>query len=194
MRKIDVIIALIIGELTAIYFAFLFKDIYCGVWALIVIFPILSIVCLWLAYLIGKKYFFILQAARFLLIGVLGTLIDLGVLNILIWISGIASGIVFPFFKGFSFIIATCSKYFGHKFWVFEKKEMIGVKKEFGKFFLVSLGGLIINVTVASLVVNLIQPQFGLSEAIWANVGGITAALVTVIWNFLGYKFVVFKK
>ena len=71
---------------------------------------------------------------------------------------------------------------------------MDGAKKEFGKFFLVSLGGFIINVTVASLVVNLIQPQFGLSETIWANIGGIVAALVTVIWNFLGYKFLVFKK
>jgi len=53
---------------------------------------------------------------------------------------------------------------------------------------------LAINVTVASLIVNLIQPQFGLSETIWANVGGIIAALVTVVWNFIGYKFVVFKK
>ena len=194
MKKLDIIIALIIGELTALYFAFLFKDVNCGVWALCVIFPILSIVCLWIAYLIGKKYFFIFQGAKFLLIGVLGTLIDVGVLNILIWISGISSGLLFPVFKGISFVVASCNKYFGHKFWVFEKKGMIGIKKEFGKFFLVSLGGLIINVTAASLIVNLIKPQFGLSETIWANIGAITAALVTVIWNFLGYKFIVFKK
>jgi len=194
MKKLDVIIAFVIGELTALYFVFLFKDIYCGVWFLIVIFPILSIVCLWIAYLIGRKYFFILQGAKFLLIGALGALIDLGVLNILIWISGISSGLLFPVFKGISFVVANCNKYFGHKFWVFEKKEMIGIKKEFGKFFLVSLGGLAINVTVASLIVNLIQPQFGLSETIWANVGGIIAALATVVWNFIGYKFIVFKK
>jgi len=194
MKKLDVIIALVIGELAALYFAFLFKDIYCGVWFLIVIFPILSIVCLWIAYLIGKKYFFILQAAKFLLIGTFGALIDLGVLNILIWISGISSGLLFPVFKTISFVIANSSKYFGHKFWVFEKKGMIGAKKEFGRFFLVSLVGLIINVVAASLIVNLIQPQFGLSETVWANVGGIVAALMTVVWNFLGYKFLVFKK
>ena len=194
MRKIDIIIALIIGELTALYFAFLFKDIYRGVWFLIVIFPILSIVCLWIAHLIGKKFLFIFQGAKFLLIGALGALIDLGVLNILIWISGISSGLLFPIFKTISFIVANCSKYFGHKFWVFEKKEIIGAKKEFGRFFLVSLGGLIINVTVASLIVNLIEPQFGFSETIWANVGGMIAALATIAWNFLGYKFLVFKK
>jgi len=194
MKKIDVVIGFVIGELTAIYFTFLFKDIYYGVWISIVIFPILSIVCLWIAYLIGRKYFFILQGDKFLLIGVLGTLIDLGVLNILICISGISSGLLFPIFKGISFVVANCGKYFGHKFWVFEKKEMIGAKKEFSKFFLVSLGGLVINVTIASLVVNLIKPQFGLSETIWANIGGIIAALFTVIWNFLGYKFLVFKK
>jgi len=194
MKKLDVIIALIIGELTAIYFAFLFKDIYCGVWALIVIFPILSIVCLWIAYFIGKKYLFIFQGAKFLLMGALGALIDLGVLNILIWISGISSGFLFPVFKGISFIIANCNKYFGHKFWVFKKNEITGAKKEFSKFFLVSLGGLIINVTIASLIVNLIQPQFGLSETIWANVAGVIAALATIVWNFIGYKFIVFKR
>jgi len=136
----------------------------------------------------------IFQGAKFLLIGVLGTLIDVGVLNILIWISGISSGLLFPVFKGISFVVANCNKYFGHKFWVFEKKGMIGAKKEFSKFFLVSLGGLIINVVTASLIVNLIKPQFGLSETIWANIGAIIAAFATIIWNFLGYKFLVFKK
>ncbi len=194
MKKIDVIIALIIGELTALYFAFLFKDVNCSVWALCVIFPILSIVCLWIAFLIGKKYALIFQGAKFLLIGTLGALIDLGILNTLIWISAISSGLLFSVFKTISFIIANFCKYFGHKLWVFEKKEMIGIGKEFSRFFLVSLGGLIINVAVASLMVNLIEPQFGLSETIWANIGAITAAFATIIWNFAGYKFIVFKK
>lgn len=194
MKKIDIIIALVIGELTALYFVFLFKDINSSVWILPIVFPILSVVCLWFAYLIGRKYLFIFQGAKFLLMGTLATLIDLGILNIFILFSGISAGLFFSIFKGVSFIIATCSKYLGDKLWAFEKKEMAGIKKEFGKFFLVTLGGLIINVTVASLMVNLVEPQFGLSETIWANIGAIIAAFATVIWNFLGYKFLVFKK
>lgn len=194
LKKIDFVIAVVVGEIAAWYFVWLFKNLTGLVWSLPVIFPVLSGVCLWLAHLIGKRFLFIFQGAKFLLIGTLGALIDLGVLNILIWISGISSGLLFPVFKGISFVVANCSKYFGHKFWVFEKKGMIGAKKEFGKFFLVSLGALIINVAAASLIVNLIKPQFGLSETIWANIGGIIAALATIIWNFLGYKFLVFKK
>lgn len=192
MKKVDFIIAFVIGELTAWYFVWLFS--IKTVWVLPIVFPVLSIVCLYLAFLIGKRFLFIFQGAKFLLMGTLGALIDLGILNIFIWISGIAAGPFFSVFKGFSFIFATSSKYFGDKLWAFERKEMQGLGKEFSRFFLVTLGGLVINVTVASLMVNLVGPQFGLSKIIWANIGAIIAALSTAIWNFSGYKFIVFKK
>jgi putative flippase GtrA len=51
-----------------------------------------------------------------------------------------------------------------------------------------------LNVGAASLVVNVIGPQFGMSEKLWANVGGIGAAFAVVVWNFIGYKFIVFRK
>ena len=66
--------------------------------------------------------------------------------------------------------------------------------KEFGQFFIVTLIGLGLNVGVASFVVNVIGPQFGLNETLWANIGGITAAFGVTVWNFIGYKFIVFKK
>lgn len=194
MRKVDIIIAVVVGELVAWYFALLFRSLAPWIYILPVAFPVLSVVCLYLAYLIGKKFLFVFQLAKFLLIGVLATLVDLGVLNILILISGISAGIIFSIFKGISFIVATCSKYFGDKLWAFEKKEMVRVGKEFTQFFIVTLVGLAINVAVASLVVNQIGPQFGFSPEIWANIGAIIAAFATVIWNFTGYKFLVFKK
>jgi putative flippase GtrA len=49
-------------------------------------------------------------------------------------------------------------------------------------------------VAVASLVVNSIGIKFGLTPLLWANVGKIAGIAVASIWNFLGYKFVVFKK
>jgi len=65
--------------------------------------------------------------------------------------------------------------------------------KEFGQFFMVTLIGLGLNIGVASFVVNVIGPQFGMSETLWANVGGIAAAFGVTAWNFIGYKFFVFK-
>ena len=34
----------------------------------------------------------------------------------------------------------------------------------------------------------------GVGEKVWANVGGLTASILVLTWNFVGYKFFVFKK
>jgi len=133
------------------------------------------------------------QAMKFILVGILNTLIDLGVLNLLIWLSGIAAGPFYSVFKGISFVAAVINSYLLNKFWTFRKKETGGVKREFSQFFIVSVIGFGINVGVASLVVNVIGPQFGISVKLWANIGAVCATFVSMIWNFLGYKFIVFK-
>ena len=126
--------------------------------------------------------------------GALATLVDLGLLNVLMMTFGIGSGLLYSVFKGISFIIATCSKYVGDKFWAFEKTERKGMRKEFGQFLLVTFVGFGINVGIAHSVVNIVGPQFNLDEKIWANIGGVLAAFGTFAWNFIGYKFIVFKK
>lgn len=133
------------------------------------------------------------QAAKFILVGTLNTLIDLGVLNLLIFTSGISSGFGYSAFKGISFIAAVINSYFLNKFWTFKALKTERAKEEFAQFFIVSMIGFGINVGVASLVVNMIGAQFGITPKIWANIGAITATLVGMTWNFLGYKFIVFK-
>jgi putative flippase GtrA len=197
MKKIDIVLGLITGEITAWFFYILLKDIVrinnLGL-ILAVSFPILTVICLWLSWFLGKRFLWIFQMAKYLLIGVLATIADLGVLNLLMWISGVATGVSFSAFKGISFVMATTAKYFGDKFWAFEKTERAGMGKEFSQFFIVTLIGLGLNVGAASLVVNVIGSQFGMSEKLWANVGGIAAAFAVTAWNFIGYKFFVFKK
>lgn len=133
------------------------------------------------------------QAIKFVLVGGLNTLIDLGALNLLIFLSGITAGFGYSAFKGVSFIAAVINSYFLNKFWTFNLQKTKEAKKEFAQFFIVSLIGFGINVGVASFVVNIIGVQFGLAPKIWANVGAIIATLVGMTWNFLGYKFIVFK-
>jgi len=142
------------------------------------------------------------QAIKFVLVGILNTLVDLAVLNILILASGISAGFGYSVFKGISFTVAVINSYFLNKFWTFKAGEGEGRTKkpfgaaqgrEFAQFFTVSLIGFGINVGVASLVVNAVGPQFGIAPKIWANIGAICATLVGMSWNFLGYKFIVFK-
>jgi len=198
MKRIDIILALVTGEITAWFFYYLLKDIAVLKidnlsLILAVSFPVLALVGIWISFLIGKRFLWVFQLAKYLLIGVLATITDLGVLNFLMWTSGIMIGLWYSVFKGISFIVATCAKYFGDKFWAFEKMGKEGIHKEFGQFFIVTLIGLGLNIGVASFVVNVMGPQFGLNETLWANIGGIAAAFGVTAWNFIGYKFIVFK-
>jgi putative flippase GtrA len=134
------------------------------------------------------------QAIKFILVGILNTVIDLGILNVLILISGVSAGLGYSIFKGISFAAAVINSYFLNKFWTFQRGATGAPRKEFTQFFIASVIGFGINVSTASFVVNFIGPQLGVGANIWANVGAILATLTAMFWNFLAYKFIVFKK
>ncbi len=198
MKKIDILLAFIIGEVSALLALVVLKNIQftLDIWILPIILPILSIIGLWITYFLGKKFLIIWQAAKFILVGILNTFVDLGVLNLLIFISGISGGWGYSAFKGISFTIAVINSYFWNKFWTFRKPKTVTPGKEFLQFFIVSAMGFGINVGIASLVVNLIGPHFefsGISQTLWANIGAVVATFVAMAWNFIGYKLFVFK-
>lgn len=198
MKKIDIILALIVGEGLAWLFPWLLKGFGIEIkflsWILPIFLPILAVIGLWVCYSIGKKYLVVFQLGKFLLIGAFFALIDLGVLDLLMKIFGITEGIAYSIFVTISFIVVTSIKYFGDKYWAFEKMEKEKMGTEFSQFFIVTLisGG--IHIITASFIVNTIGPQLGASSLIWANIGKISGITVASIWNFLGYKFIVFKK
>jgi len=141
----------------------------------------------------ASRWFGILrQITKFIIVGGLNTFLDFAVLNFLISLSGIAAGAGFSLFKGISFLVAVTNSYFWNKYWTFEsttKKEL-----EFVQFVVVSAVGLFINVGVASFIVNNIGPPSAVSPALWANIGALVAVAASLIWNFLGYKFIVFRR
>ncbi len=200
MKKIDIIISLITGEGVAWLFVWLLKGSTVQLpflsWLLPISFPFLSLFCLWISYLIGKKYIVVFQLAKFLLIGALFALFDLVILNGLMQWFGVTleTRIKYSIFVGISFVIATSIKYIADKYWAFEKKEGSKVGIEFTGFFIVTLisGG--IQVGIASIIFYLINPMYGMSILAWANVGKILGIVAASAWNFLGYKFFVFKK
>jgi putative flippase GtrA len=197
MEKKDAKISLIIGLLIGIFFFIILKNIGIEIphlWLLIIVFPPLSLLGMLIVSLLGKKFLIILQAGRFVLVGAFNTFIDLGVLNILIWLSGTASGAWYSIFKAISFLVATTNSYFWNKHWTFNKKSENGfAAKEFSKFLAVTAIGLLVNVGIASFIVNIIGPQFEISKEIWATIGALIATLFAWVWNFLSSKFIVFK-
>lgn len=132
------------------------------------------------------------QITKFIIVGGVNTFLDFAVLNFLIASSGVAAGLNFSFFKGISFLVAGTNSYFWNKYWTFEsttKKEL-----EFIQFIVISAIGLFINVGVASFIVNNIGAPGAVSPALWANIGALIAVAASLVWNFLGYKFIVFRR
>jgi putative flippase GtrA len=208
MKIIDVLFALICGRVMA-WLAYDFLkgyglDIGFWRWFLAILLPIISLICLWLAYLIGKKLPFVFQVAKFVLIGALATVVDLELFELSVWLFSIASltttvsalssaGVLIAS-KGASFFLATCAKYWGNKYWAFEKSEKENWKKEMVKFFMITLVGLILDVGFFFYFSKILGPQFGTPLEVWVKLSVILAAIAAASWNFLGYKFFVFKK
>lgn len=158
-------------------------------WIFFIILPILSVAGLLLCDIIGKKYLFVHQAGKFILVGSFADVIDIKVYQLLI--------IFAPFsliIKAISFFAATLIKYWTNKHWAFEKPEKDGIKKEIIQFFAVAVIGLFINLSSFYCATEIIGAQFGISIGIWTELSIIFAALAAAVWNFCGYKFIVFKK
>ncbi|HEY4498026.1 MAG TPA: GtrA family protein [Candidatus Paceibacterota bacterium] len=153
---------------------------------------ILTIVGLLVVRFLSRWLQILWQIGKFGVVGGLNTFVDFGILNLLILVAGVAAGLWFGVFKGISFTVAVINSYFWNKYWTFEAASK--KKTEFVEFLVVSLFGLGINVGVATLAVNVIGPLGNLGPVLWANIAAFLATLAALTWNFIGYKFIVFKK
>src|SRR3989344_3434162 len=171
MKVTDTIFALIAGRIVGLIVSDFLREwgIPVGVYERLVIwliFPLLSLFCLWLAYKIGQKILFVFQAAKHLLVGAAATVLDLKLFEFLFWLPAML--LVNPVMvKGISFLFSTSLKYWGNKYWAFQKPEKEHLKKEFTQFFIITLIGLIIDISVFYYATKVAGPQFGLPEAIW---------------------------
>ncbi len=170
---------------------------------LIIAFPLASLIGLYIASLMSKVVPVLYQVGKFGIVGFTNFVVDTGVFHVIIALSGSAqSGYLFsifsiPFttwtiFKILSFIGANAHSFFWNKFWTFEQKETKTAKKEYVGFLVISVGGLLINSGAFSVAFAL-RPE-GASEALWGTIGVAVGSVIGLLWNFVGYKFFVFKK
>jgi len=141
------------------------------------------------------------QFAKFFLVGIMNTLVDLIVLNIETILTGAKDGIGYSIQKSISFIVAVTFSYFLNKHWTFEDQSKEKEGKKFSQFMFVSIIGMFINVAVSSLVVTYLKQPINemlrlsfLTDQIWVNLGALCGTAIGLFWNFIGYKIWVFKK
>lgn len=86
------------------------------------------------------------------------------------------------------------SSFLWNKFWTFRALSTENAGKQFVEFFIVSAVGLGVNVGTFALVNDVLGAQSGIDPQTWASVSAAGAAMVGLIWNFVGYKFIVFRR
>lgn len=161
-----------------------------------IFFLLLAPLALYIAGLLGRRISVIYQFAKFAAVGTLNSFIDLGVLNLQTFFSGIPakdiSNLTFGIFKTVSFLSATTNSFFWNKLWTFDDKSKLKAETV-AKFYAITAFNALLNVGVATGV-KAIGP-LGFSPELWVNVvAPISGIFVSFMGNFLGYKFLVFKK
>ncbi|EKE21908.1 MAG: glycosyl transferase family 2 [uncultured bacterium] len=161
-----------------------------------------------IAFRIGQKIRIVWQIAKFGVIGVLNTVVDIGFLALIIFLTksylsinstdtlftlGAWTVTFYSLYKGLSFIVANINSYYWNKYWTFQEN----IKKsssEIIQFFIVSILGFVINITTASYVFGAIKPFGELNPDQWGLIGAAVGSIAGLLWNFIGYKLWVFKK
>ena len=202
-RKSDILNSIILGEMVAIFLIVISKNLERDIpildiiirskWLIFLLVPALATLAVYGTFHLGRRRPVLFQFGKFITIGLSNTAIDFGILNLLIFLTDIERGYFYSLFKAISFMFAVTNSYFWNKFWAFESSNTKGTRKEFFQFLTISGIGFGINVIVASFVVNVIGPIGEISARLWANLGAFSAIAISLLWNFLGYKFIVFK-
>jgi len=134
------------------------------------------------------------QFSKFVIVGLLNTAIDFGVLNLLSFLTGVYSGAALIALNSVAFLAAVTNSYFLNKYWTFAAKD--GARTtEISKFLIISFIGLGINNAIVYGVTTFMALPLGrIGPALWENLAKMAATGISLIWNFIGYKFFVFKK
>ena len=147
---------------------------------------------IWIASVLARRMQFFVQFSKFIAVGFLNTAIDFGMLNLLSRVSGVSAGLILGGVNIPGFVVAVSNSYFWNKFWVFENKNGGKLFGDLPKFLAVTIIGILINSGIIILLTTYITPFFGMSKTLWLNIAKVGATVITLIWNFTGYKLFVF--
>lgn len=136
---------------------------------------------------------------RFTCIGILNTITDLSILNLIVF----AFGIKELYGNLVSASISICLSYFWNHFWVFRHKEPINLKL-FIRFFIVTAIGILAiqsaviygvsRIISIDQIMSLLHLSMDVSKVVKVEGAKLLAVLAGMVWNFVLYSFAVFKK
>jgi putative flippase GtrA len=131
-----------------------------------------------------------IQFGKFLAVGTVNTIIDFGTLNLLSWLTGIYGGVRLAPINVLGVLFALTNSYLLNKHWTFKAPAQPG--RRVGRFMLVSLIGVSLNTALVVALTDVMMRPAGITSQLWENLAKALATGGTLLWDFLGYKFLVF--
>jgi len=166
--------------------------------AWIPLFPFIGLIgaifIMWFGKVVSKWQQVLSQFSKFAVVGILNASINFGFLNFISLITGITGGLLVAEYNIPGTILAALNSYLWNKFWVFKTNDDKGVFYHLPKFALVIVLDIIVNGFIIVLFTTYFHPALGLSRSAWLNVAKIFATAIVMLFNFFGYKFIVFRK
>jgi len=161
-------------------------------WTFYIFFPLVESAGYFVAARIFARILILKQAGRFGIVGLMNFTVDTGILSILSRVTGVYEGLYIIPLNAVSVIVALTNSYFWNHYFTFKGQDMPS-KKEFTAFLIVSAGGIAINSFIVYLFTTYIDPFNSITKERLEILAKIGATLVSLFWNFLGYKYIVFK-
>lgn len=155
--------------------------------------PVLWILGIELGHRLGRRWHFFTQFGRFVAIGLTNATVDFGLFNLLFTLTGRQPSL-FLWMNIASFVAAVTHSYLWNKFWTFDAHGSHDQTREFLAFIIVNIVALSVNTAVAYITFHELVALAGMGVIGAANIGKAAGALIGLIFNFLGFRFVVFKK
>jgi putative flippase GtrA len=153
--------------------------------------PLLCLTSFFVAKLLFEKNKTIVQFIRFALIGVANTAVNVGIFNYFVNITGVTRGIPVVVISAVAFLAGIVNSYIWNSHWAF-KDGFTNSVYQFERFFLVTFMGLLVNIVMVIMVTTLVH-QLG-PEILELNVANLIGVLFAMVWNFFGYRHLVFKE
>lgn len=135
-----------------------------------------------------------IQFLRSVIVGAVATIIDIGVLTVLVEAFNVNVFIA----TAIGFIVGLLVNFFISSVWVFEKSKVVKNRvSEFIIFALIGVVGLIINELIVNffdlyLAKSLIFGSFIDSDKYYL-IGKLVATVIAFVWNFFARKFIIYR-
>lgn len=199
----DYYIAAVVGFVTAVFVTpilifsdtpLAYGDFTLPLWSLFVILPFGEYVAYSIASGLFSHIIALKQLGRFGIVGLMNFSVDTGIVYTLQYYTGI--GIDNPrilYLFVISGSVAIVNSYFWQRNWTFSEKAL-PTAKEFMGFLIVTIFSIGINSGVAFVAGNILLGLDVIAASRVLGASKVIATIISLFWNFAGYKLFVFKK